>query len=337
MVPKELNQFKFIQINRLIKICFHHCFGQLKFSNKIRLNMAYRSSRKKKEYAVIRLTESCNFACSICYLDGLIYSDNKNTQKKTTLQETKDKIRLFHIKGYDAIRFTGGEPTLVNGLPELISYAKSVGFKDIKISSNGLKISEKNYCKNLSLAGLTEASIPIHGNNAKEHDKITKLKGSYKKALKAIKYLVKYGISVEPTITINSLDYMNLNKILDRLSRLNIKRVSFFYVLPIGRAVHNKWTIIPYDISSDYLNLTLRYAKRRKIDFNVMDVPHCYVSKEFHESLFSQFIWEVNRTFKLNECIQCRYYHKCIGFDIGYIHLIGEDNIKKEVKARILL
>jgi hypothetical protein len=64
-----------------------------------------------------------------------------------------------------------------------------------------------------------------------------------------------------------------------------------------------------------------------------MDVPYCYISKEFHKSLSSQFK-ELNRAFKSPECRFCKYYDACIGFDVDYVNMIGEKKIIKEVKLR---
>jgi MoaA/NifB/PqqE/SkfB family radical SAM enzyme len=226
--------------------------------------MANDYHKKRDNHAVIRLTESCNLACSICYRKDSLISRYSNQEKNHSVRDIKELIKQYHLKGFETIRFTGGEPTLEIKLFDYISYAKLLGFKKIMISSNGLKISKKDYCKKLSMMGLNKANISIHGSNAVEHDNITKLKGSYNKSLKAIKNLIHFKIHVAPTVTVNSLNYKNLNKIIYDLHKLNINQILFFYILPIGRVAENKEIVVPYNLSSIYLNRALEYAKKNK-------------------------------------------------------------------------
>src|SRR5580698_6552106 len=63
----------------------------------------------------LSVTDRCNYRCVYCRTgtDGAQYAD-------LPLEEYVRMVRLFVSLGVEKIRFTGGEPLLRKGLPELI-------------------------------------------------------------------------------------------------------------------------------------------------------------------------------------------------------------------------
>jgi radical SAM protein with 4Fe4S-binding SPASM domain len=86
----------------------------------------------------IELTNRCNLNCKHCYLGDK--SIKHELDKKTLLK----LIRDAHLLGVHDLVFTGGEPLLVNELPDLVAYAKKFKFPRIGLQTNGLLINNKN-------------------------------------------------------------------------------------------------------------------------------------------------------------------------------------------------
>ena len=84
----------------------------------------------------LHLTNKCNYQCKFCF------ARNRCQGKELTFKEWKKIILLLSEKKCLKINFAGGEPTLLPYLPELINYAKELGFFT-SIISNGSLISEK--------------------------------------------------------------------------------------------------------------------------------------------------------------------------------------------------
>jgi len=82
----------------------------------------------------IILNQSCQLNCIYCYKEG-VFSRRKNCLK---LKDFKFVVRVARKAGFDEIKFTGGEPTLSPYLIKLISYAKKLRYKEIRITTNGL-------------------------------------------------------------------------------------------------------------------------------------------------------------------------------------------------------
>jgi uncharacterized radical SAM superfamily Fe-S cluster-containing enzyme len=71
------------------------------------------------------------------------------------------------------VQITGGEPTLRDDLPQVISMARERGFWGIEVNTNGLVISEDNgYLERLVQAGLTGVYLQFDGVSAEPYRQI---------------------------------------------------------------------------------------------------------------------------------------------------------------------
>lgn len=61
------------------------------------------------------------------------------------------------------IQLSGGEPTLNEDLPEIIKMGHEIGFKFIQLNTNGLKLTNLDYVKNLKRAGLNSVFLQFDG------------------------------------------------------------------------------------------------------------------------------------------------------------------------------
>ncbi len=100
----------------------------------------------------------CNERCVFC--------TDVNQRSRKRLQPAavwNEQLREMREKGAEHVLFVGNEPTLRNDLPEMIAYAKSVGYRDIELSTNGVRLSDRAYFQELLDAGMTSLSLSIHG------------------------------------------------------------------------------------------------------------------------------------------------------------------------------
>lgn len=101
----------------------------------------------------VDVTHRCNMECSNCYSPIRTLPD----------VDFNDLVQFFNkLKKRTEVRLTGGEPTLRNDLPELISAINSAGHR-AAIMTNGLKLSDLDYCKKLKAAGLKFVCMSMNG------------------------------------------------------------------------------------------------------------------------------------------------------------------------------
>lgn len=74
-----------------------------------------------------------------------------------TNNEVVRLARVFVQHGVNKIRLTGGEPTLRQGLPELIQDLRGLGVKQIGMTSNGIALWRK--LPELVQSGLTHLNL----------------------------------------------------------------------------------------------------------------------------------------------------------------------------------
>ncbi len=108
-----------------------------------------KSHQQKVYMPVVPITSACNLDCPICY------TVNKNDDAHMLSEESFAAL-LEHLKAQhdelDIINFTGGEPTLHPKLPQFLRMARAAGIRRLTISTNGLKLANEEYVKELAEA-----------------------------------------------------------------------------------------------------------------------------------------------------------------------------------------
>ncbi len=151
----------------------------------------------KKEKPVItcleiELTERCDNNCIHCYINKPEKDKNALGGELST-QKLKRIISEAVSLGALIVKFTGGEALLRADFKELYLYARKLGLKVI-LYTNGNLISQDL----IELFKKTPPLMPIHvsiyGISRKCHEAITRKKGSYRKAMRGIRMLLRAKI-----------------------------------------------------------------------------------------------------------------------------------------------
>jgi len=130
--------------------------------------------------ASIHLTENCNSRCITC---------NQWRETKTgelTTQEVKGALGQLRKLGCLTLELTGGEPLLRDDVGEVISYARSIGFEKISMTTNGLLLDRR--IEDIVSSGITNIAISLDGIG-ETHDMIRGVPGNFGKSVKAINEL----------------------------------------------------------------------------------------------------------------------------------------------------
>lgn len=125
--------------------------------------------------SALRLLSACNNACSFCAQRG-------GEARSLGRDEAVAGLRALRAQGFDEVTFTGGEPTLYEGLAELVRAARGEGFSAVGIQTNGRRLREGGFASDLASAGLTDVHLSLHGVGAALHDHHTGAPGSFAEA-----------------------------------------------------------------------------------------------------------------------------------------------------------
>lgn len=111
--------------------------------------------------ANIDLTNRCNMACPICFADagGRVYEPTSD-QVRAMMQVLRSEKPV----PCPAIQFSGGEPTVRDDLPKIVAMAKEMGFSQIQLATNGLRLaSSLDLCRSLEKSGLNTVYLQFDG------------------------------------------------------------------------------------------------------------------------------------------------------------------------------
>ncbi|MFP4400776.1 MAG: radical SAM protein [Candidatus Woesearchaeota archaeon] len=221
------------------------------------------------EESYIELNNTCNQDCLFCI---------RPRKDKMTLTTKQAKEKIYDARKNDMLVLTGGEPTIRKDLPELVSYAKSIGIKRIQIQTNAAALKDFDYTNKLKESGLDKASVALHSHIKEKSDKITRSVSFYD-TIKGILNLYKNNIEVGYAIIINKINQGDVcdltNFIKDKFKKIEL--ISYIFVRAEESALENKWIVPRYtDIQKD-LEKAMKFCINNKISFNVEYVPLCFL------------------------------------------------------------
>ena len=119
---------------------------------------------------IIDVTSRCNLSCPICFADA---GNDKNEptigQIASMMQVLRDQIPV----PCPAIQFSGGEPTMRVDLPDIVYLAKTMGFAQILLATNGLVLASRpDLCHELIQSGLSTVYLQFDGVTPEPYEAI---------------------------------------------------------------------------------------------------------------------------------------------------------------------
>jgi len=275
---------------------------------------------------------TCNNNCLFCFIKGRKTADGTTSQIKKILNNLR-------AEGFSEVIFNGGESTIRRDFIELVGYASELGFPKVNVSSNGRMFCYKDFARKAAEAGLTNAIISMHGSNAKTHDMLTRVPGSFKQTMKGMDNLIGVGVKTMSNTTIAKQNYAELPQIVRLLSDLDLIWREFIFVHPGGAALQNFESVVP---TLTEIAPSLRKAfdpKRGFTNLGVESVPYCFmkgcekfvvIQKMEARLVGMDFqIADVNKSrreeakIKSPGCSRCKYNDKCEGVWRAYAERYG--------------
>lgn len=188
----------------------------------------------------VSVADSCSMACVYCVNpNGNTPFLNKPTAKQSlTVEEYIAIIKAIHeINPLNVIRLTGGEPLLFKKLPELVRGVLDLGIKNIKITTNGLQLSQQ--LPSLKEAGLSSINVSLDALDPDTFFKITGV-NKLRVVIDAIEDALNSGIEVKlNTVVIKNKNEHQIIPLLEYAGNRNIS-IRFLELMSMGYLNHSK-------------------------------------------------------------------------------------------------
>ena len=223
----------------------------------------------------IRLGYRCNARCGFCY-----YQDKLDTpvELEPTTEQLARRLRALRAYGATEVEFTGGEPTIRSDLPQLVRLARSLGFVNVSVISNGLRLANPAYAQQIVAAGANDFLFSIHGHDAELHDCHTKIKGSFARVLQAVANLHALGARVRATTTVTGRNHGRLDEILERLIGLNVACIHLAVFSPVARAMAtDEGLFVRYKDAGESIMRAIDRHRERLPPLSVKYIPFCFM------------------------------------------------------------
>ena len=147
------------------------------------------------------LTYRCNERCVHCYLDHEDHGE-------MTTAEIKGLLDQMAEAGVFYLTISGGEIMMRRDFFEILEHARLRTFC-IKLKTNGVLIRKKE-AERLRALGVESIQISIYSHRPEVHDEITKMPGSFRQSIEAVRLLRAEGLKVtfaNVLMTQNAGDY----------------------------------------------------------------------------------------------------------------------------------
>ncbi len=227
----------------------------------------------------VQVTRSCNQACRFC--------SNPPSGLEIDLAEARRRVDDLVARRFDGVILTGGEPTLVPWLPELVAHAASRGLAP-RIITNGQRLAEGPLLDQLAAAGLRHLHVSLYSHDPAVHDQLTCNPGSHQRATRTLERVgERPGLSADVNCVIHSYNAGSLERVVELvLARFpHVRHLVFNNLDPrMERVAANRDTIPRLADLEVSLARALRLLSARGLTFRVERVPLCYMAEWAHAS-----------------------------------------------------
>jgi len=220
------------------------------------------------------LTGRCNFKCPYCRGPRKEYAQDMSTEKAIELTS------IWAKDGLKNIRYSGGEPTLHQGLLEIVSNAKKQGISRIAISTNGS--ADFDYYSQLIDAGVNDFSISLDACCSSFCDKMSGIEGKFDIIISNIKKLSELTYVTVGTV-IDDKNVDTLQEVIAFASGLGVSDIRIISSAQYNKLLQNaqnldkdildKHPILKYRINNIHVGRNVR-------GISETDSHQCYLVKD---------------------------------------------------------
>ncbi len=203
----------------------------------VEMRQAQKREPERASYFILELTARCNQDCRYCY--NVWKAREGMVQREMTTEEWCTLIgRLQDEMGCRQVTFSGGEPLLREDFREILAFCHRRGLESIVIS-NGRYLDQEmlEFC----LAhGVKMFEVTLLGSNAATHDGLTRVPGSWERALSAMTRLYKAGATWCGVFVATSENIGQVRETVEMMIALGAKVIMFNRFNPGGEGARHR-------------------------------------------------------------------------------------------------
>ncbi len=179
----------------------------------------------------LALTYRCNNDCLHCY------NDRNRSIHELSADNWKRVLAKTWQLGIPHIVFTGGEPTIVPALPELITYAQNQG-QIAGLNTNGRRLADVDYCNSLVDAGLDHVQITLESHLPDVHNAMVANPQAWQQTVAGLKNALNSRLYVMTNTTLLSPNMGDLAQFIDFVGDLGLRTIGLNALIYSGAGLN---------------------------------------------------------------------------------------------------
>ena len=300
-----------------------------------------------KQCCEIILNHNCDLACSFCsqsdFRPGL----------RTPAAEAVRRIYAARKAGYKRIGFSGGEALLRRDLPSLVAAARKIGFRAVRLQTNGMKLADAALAARLAKAGLNVCKFTFLSHKPAAHDALTGKRGAFAASLRGLDNMVALRLSVGVNLLITRRNYKTLPETLAFFMRRGVTNFVLIYPIYTGSMLKNRYGIgISIPEAAPFVRKALDLASASGLDGDIkaLNIPPCALGRhgakasdlyKFDTVVYSPlgYSWDLDENVagareQGPPCAACPLRKRCLGIDKAYLGLFGWKGISPAARKQ---
>jgi MoaA/NifB/PqqE/SkfB family radical SAM enzyme len=286
----------------------------------------------------VRLGYACNNNCRFC--GATLKKPYGDRDTRTVMNEID---RITSEDRIDRMVYSGGEPTVRSDLSEILRHAKQASIEDQNIQTNGRRLSDQEYLKSLSEAGLTSCFVSIHGHEPGIHDWLTRSPGAFVQTCGGLANLDRLGLCFVSNTIICKQNYRLLSELVEFLAQTfsSIRKIKLGYPRLHGAAADNLSQIIaPLWEVAPFVQAAIDSGTKMGVHVEAEFVPLCLLDRKY-DMADNFFMTRVNLSdldksdsnyhrppgaVFYESCAACDVRNQCFGIDTLHHEAFGENS-----------
>jgi cyclic pyranopterin phosphate synthase len=284
----------------------------------------------------IILGYDCNIACDYCTISPGM------RRGALTGDAVLAALRAGRADGFDAVSFTGGEPTLRRELPALVRAARGLGFDQVKIQSNGLAFAHAPNVDRLIAAGATLFHVSIHTHLEGPYDRMVRMPGAYALMVAGLRNVLARDVTVRTDAIVTRETAPRLPDAVRWLDRLGVRRLDLWYVSLTDANRDNVASLPKMTEAMPFVAEALAVARAAGMEARSLHIPRCLLGADSHhawdpgsarvrvitpEATFDLDQSRLAGSVRVPACDGCVYDPVCPGIRPDYLAVFGDGEI----------
>lgn len=264
----------------------------------------------------------CNQKCTICYHRYTTFDapEGKRQTWMKSFEEMKKELDNMKSRGCNRFDTSGGEPLLNKDMVKTIEYAKKIGLEP-RIITNGNH--EKEKFDEIIKAGCKDFLFSFHCLD-ENHDKMTQIKGSFKKMIDNLTYTTSKGCIYATNTVIFNDNYKSLPSIIKTIISQN--RLPYIInLININPQYEPNDSDAHRDIaaevskSKEYIQEAIDIAQEYNVWVNLRYYPMCVLDESYRKHIVQypqvMFDWRNEWDYGVNpKCVSTYLKHSYSAF-----------------------